>query len=62
MKTKISWIDNNSNEKSRLTTILIPNYDEIDFNLREKMNQSKSLLFRSILKVNIYILFYHFEF
>ena len=53
MKPKITWIDNNGNEKSRLTTVVIPKYDEIDFGKREKQNQnkSKSGQFQSIMKV-----------
>ena len=53
VKAKISWIDNSSNEKSRLTTIMIPNYDDIDFNRRDKNNNSKSKLgiIQSIIKV-----------
>lgn len=45
------WIDNNSNDKSRLTTVFIPKYDEIDFGRREKLLKSKKTSINSILKV-----------
>jgi len=52
VKPKISWIDNNSNDKARLTTVMIPKYDEIEFGKRERLMKHRSGgLVRSIVKV-----------
>lgn len=57
VKPKISWIDKNSNDKNKLTTIIIPNYQDIDFNRLENSPESKALTVKSIIKVKIFVIF-----